>query len=62
MVFFANFYGIFFGILFGLSIALYITVKMVKESNDIGDSQGEFYDFGDYIHPLQTEDDLKHIY
>lgn len=55
-------YGIGAGLALGISIALYITVKMVKKSNDIGDSQGSFSDFGDYIDVTGHEDELRQVY
>ncbi|MCR5848734.1 MAG: hypothetical protein K6G75_11545 [Lachnospiraceae bacterium] len=61
MILFSNIYGILFGVLMGLSIALFITVKFVKQSNDIGDSKGEFNDFGDYMSVICDNDNLKHM-
>ena len=59
MAFFANCYGIIFGLAMGISLALMLTAKFVRDSNDIGNSAGTFYDFGDYVRPLDHEDDLS---
>ena len=55
-------YGIGAGLALGISIALFVTVRMVKKSNDIGDSQGQFHDFGDYIDVYNHEDELRQVY
>ena len=62
MVALADVFGVLVGIFLGVGLTLLLVVRMVKESNDIGDSKGEFYDFGDYLRPLNREDDLKTIY
>ena len=62
MVLFANIFGIATGIALGISLSLLITVRIVKESNDIGDSQGQFFDFGDYIRVLNDRDNLSSMY
>lgn len=59
MILFADIFGIVLGLALGISIALLITVRLVKQSNDIGDSQGEFMDFGDYVHVLNEYDNLS---
>ncbi len=58
MVIFANIYGITIGLVLGICIALGITMKFIKKSNDIGDSKGEFYDFGDYLKTINQIDEL----
>lgn len=45
MVFWVCFMGILFGFLFGIGWALCVTLDKVKNSNDIGNSKGEFEDF-----------------
>ena len=62
MVLFADVFGIIAGLLLGIGIALFITTKLIKKSNDIGDSKGEFYDFGDYIRPISHQDNQTHPY
>ncbi|MCR4648854.1 MAG: hypothetical protein K5776_07225 [Lachnospiraceae bacterium] len=58
MVVFANVYGITIGLVLGICIALGITMKFIKKSNDIGDSKGEFNDFGDYVKTINQIDEL----
>ena len=62
MAFFANCYGIIFGLAMGISIALILTMKFIKDSNDIGNSAGTFFDFGDYVKPINHEDELHNPY
>lgn len=52
------FYGIIFGIALGVSVSLLVTVWAVKTSNDIGDSEGDFMDFGDFLDVISDEDNL----
>ncbi|MBO4310463.1 MAG: hypothetical protein J5856_05280 [Lachnospiraceae bacterium] len=59
---FAYVYGISTGLTLGLAIAFLITVKIVKKSNDIGDSHGNIYDFGGKMDVLSHEDNLKNVY
>ena len=51
-------YGIVFGIALGVSVSLLVTVWAVKTSNDIGDSEGDFMDFGDFLDVISDEDNL----
>lgn len=62
MIIVADIFGIIAGLALGIGIALYITTKLVKKSNDIGDSKGEFYDFGDYIRPISHMDNQTHTF
>ena len=54
---FGYIYGGLLGLAFGLGIAFFITMLLVKKSNDIGDSKGALYDFG-YLNMMYTEDGL----
>ena len=62
MIIVADIFGIIAGLALGIGIALYITTKLVKKSNDIGDSKGQFMDFGDYIRPLNHLDNEHNPY
>ncbi|MCR4697715.1 MAG: hypothetical protein K5654_10440 [Lachnospiraceae bacterium] len=62
MIFVAYAFGIIAGLALGIGLALYITTKLVKKSNDIGDSKGQFMDFGDYIRPLNHLDNERNPY
>ena len=42
--------------------ALFYTVRVVKKSNDIGDSKGQFNDFSDYLDVICDDDDLRQVY
>ena len=55
-------YGVLAGLTLGISVSLLLTVWLVKTSNDIGDSQGTFEDFGDYMDVISSEDNLTHVY
>jgi len=59
MIFFANMYGLIIGITLGISIAMAIMISFIKKSNDIGDSKGDFYDFGDYLKTINHMDNLR---
>ena len=62
MIIVADIFGIIAGLALGIGIALYITTKLVKKSNDIGDSKGQFMDFGDYIRPINHMDNERNPY
>lgn len=49
--------GAILGLALGLGLALFITVTLVKKSNDVGDSTGSLKDFG-YLNVLISENDL----
>lgn len=51
------FIGGILGFVLGLGLAAYLTVTLVKKSNDIGDSTGSLSDFGS-LHLMMSEDDL----
>ena len=42
--------------------ALFYTVRVVKKSNDIGDSKGQFHDFSEYMDVICDDDDLRQVY
>lgn len=46
------------GFVLAIGTALYVTVTLVKKSNDIGDSKGCLKDFG-YLNTISAEDDLN---
>ena len=56
-------YGITAGLAFGISVALLFTIWLVKKSNDIGDSKGEFHDFSEYMDVIRITPDeaLKYV-
>lgn len=51
-------FGIVVGIALGVGIAFYITVSLVKKSNDIGDSSSTLYDVSNGINIIERKDDL----
>lgn len=51
--------GIIFGIVTGVVVASFLTVIIIKGSNDMGDSRGTFKNFGDYITYSQFQNDLR---
>ena len=61
MQFWMSIIGMLFGILLGLSIALIVTVNRVKSTNDLGNSEGHFEDFGNRIHVIRQVDDIANI-
>lgn len=61
MVFISILVGIIFGFLLSLSLVLLIVTKLLKESNDIGDSMGTLSDFGTYVHVTASEDGLSRM-
>jgi len=50
--------GVFFGLIISVALAYYITMSLVKKSNDVGDSSGELQDFGK-LNMITTMDDLR---
>ncbi|MCR5520774.1 MAG: hypothetical protein K6F44_02550 [Lachnospiraceae bacterium] len=50
--------GAIFGLIIGVGLAYYITITLVKRSNDVGDSSGILQDFG-HLKMLQAADDLR---
>ena len=56
------FYGIVAGLAFGISVAALFTIWLVKKSNDIGDSKGQFNDFSEYLDVICDDDDLRQVY
>ncbi|MBR6080441.1 MAG: hypothetical protein IKP60_09825 [Treponema sp.] len=59
MLNFVDIFGILTGLALGISLAFFVTLIIVKKSNDIGDSQGELKDFGGNIQVLKWMDNLK---
>ena len=55
-------YGVTAGLAFGISVALLFTIWLVKKSNDIGDSKGQFNDFSDYLDVICDDDELRQVY
>ena len=55
-------YGVLAGLAFGISVAMLFTIWLVKKSNDIGDSKGQFSDFSEYLDVISNEDDLRQVY
>lgn len=51
--------GLVVGVVFGLGLALRLTVYYVLKSNDYGDYSGTCGDFGEGIHLVVEDDDLK---
>ncbi|MBP5281557.1 MAG: hypothetical protein J6Z22_03565 [Lachnospiraceae bacterium] len=45
------------GFVLAIGTALYVTMTLVKRSNDIGDSKGSLKDFG-FLNTMVAEDDL----
>lgn len=58
-------FGIFIGIVYGLAVAIglamFITIRAMKKSNDIGDSQGTLADFNASVHITSSEDGLHRM-
>jgi hypothetical protein len=50
--------GVLMGIALGIGLAYFLTVTLVKRSNDIGDSSGKLSDFGT-LHMITSEDGLS---
>ena len=55
-------YGVVAGLAFGISVAALFTIWLVKKSNDIGDSKGQFNDFSEYLDIICDDDDLRQVY
>ena len=55
-------FGVVGGLAFGISVAMLFTVWLVKKSNDIGDSKGQFNDFSEYLDVICDDDDLRQVY
>ena len=62
MIGLAYVYGILGGLALGISIAMLFTIWIVKKSNDIGDSKGQFGDFSEYLDVICDDDDLRQVY
>ena len=50
--------GAIFGLALGLGIAFYVTISLVKNSNDVGDSKGTLRDFGT-MNVISAQDNLN---
>lgn len=51
-------FGVVAGLALGIGLAFLITIKMVKKSNDIGDSSAELLDVSNGVCILDKEDNL----
>ncbi len=51
-------YGLIVGVALGIGVAYYVTVSLVKKSNDIGDSSATLRDVSDGVIVLDKEDNL----
>ncbi|MCR5431729.1 MAG: hypothetical protein K6E95_04140 [Lachnospiraceae bacterium] len=50
--------GVLFALIISVGLAYYITMSLVKRSNDVGDSTGTLRDFGK-LNIIMTMDDLR---
>lgn len=51
-------FGIVVGIVLGVGLAFFVTVTLVKKSNDIGDSSSTLLDVSDGLIVLDKDDNL----
>ena len=57
----ANIFGIVSGVLLGMAIAFFLVMKKLKDSNDIGDSQGDFKNFSARMNILAQDTDIENL-
>ena len=57
----ANIFGIVTGVLLGMAIAFFLVMNKLKDSNDIGDSQGNFKNFSTRLNILAQDTDIENL-